>query len=56
MIHMPNASAVIRGVTGTMMPLFGVGSRCASSLSVVLSPMWQQIGSPISSMSEKRGS
>src|ERR1700728_4825529 len=55
MIHIPNASAVMRGVMGTITPMFGVGSLLATSSSVVLSPMWQHTGSPDSSMVRSNG-
>lgn len=55
MIHMPNASAVMSGVSGTLTPLFGVGSRRVRSSRLVFRPMWQQMGRPVSSINENSG-
>ena len=56
MIHMPNASAVVRATCDTMMPRCGVGSRSVRLLSDVFRPTWQQIGSCVSVMIDHRGS
>ena len=56
MIHMPSASPVVSAAIGTITALPGVGSRATRSSSMVLSPMWQQIGSPVSWINENSGS